>query len=202
MHKRGVFCYISVAALIPFLCFLFIAEKGLCYPCTEDPANGETRGEVTAKCGAPMSTESRTIKIEETDEQGKVSTTTKDVTELIYGSGPDNLVQLFRFEDGHLVQIKNVGYGKINDFTNDMCRNGESLRVGDTTAETFLKCGNPLAREPREPSIVETEIPGKIRRTFVPVVEWTYRYGPDAPGYTVTFEDGVAVKIRTREFGK
>lgn len=40
------------------------------------------------------------------------------------------------------------------------------------------------------------------RRWSVPVVEWTYRYGQGVPGYTVRFEDGQAVQVRTREFGK
>lgn len=36
----------------------------------------------------------------------------------------------------------------------------------------------------------------------VPVVDWTYRYGPDLPGYTIRFENGIAGEIRVREFGK
>ncbi len=202
MKGTSAFKYIRLMVTIPFLFSVLITGNALCFPCSEEPANGATKGEVASKCGEPMIKDERSIKVEETYEEGEVVETSKEITEWTYRSGPDNLVQLFHFEDGHLVQIKNVGYGKVNDFTNDMCRDGESLRVGDTLAEAILKCGEPLAKETRDARIVETEIPGKIRRTFVPVVEWTYRYGPDAPGYTVTFENGVAVNIRTREFGK
>jgi len=68
--------------------------------------------------------------------------------------------------------------------------------------EAYLKCGEPLAREKRPEKVTES-VEGEIkRRKSVAVVEWTYRYGPEAPGYTVRFENGDAVDIRPRTFGK
>jgi Protein of unknown function (DUF2845) len=90
----------------------------------------------------------------------------------------------------------------VHDFSIDTCRNGESLAIGDSTIDAYLKCGEPLAKEKRENKVIENDEGVTKRRTFLSVVEWTYRYGRDLPGYTVTFENGVTAKIRTREFGK
>jgi hypothetical protein len=203
MREGGIFKHIRFAVIISLLCPLFLVGTALSYPCSDEPVNGDSNSEVAAKCGEAMLKQQQSVKVEETDAEGVVNSSTKNISEWLYGSGPDNLVQLFRFENGHLVQIKNLGYGTVNDVSTDLCRNGQNLAVGDTFAETFVKCGQPLAKEERGSRTVDTEIPGKTtRRTYVSIVEWTYRYGPDAPGYTVTFEDGVAVDVRTREFGK
>jgi hypothetical protein len=65
-----------------------------------------------------------------------------------------------------------------------------------------VKCGEPIAKEKLKNKVSESDYGVIKRRTTVPVVEWTYRYGRDLPGYMITFENGVAVDIRTREFGK
>ena len=80
--------------------------------------------------------------------------------------------------------------------------NNTIVAIGDTPVDAYLKCGEPLAKEKREEKIVKT-MEGEIkRRTAVSVVEWTYRYGRNAPGYTLRFENGKVTEIRTREFGK
>lgn len=84
----------------------------------------------------------------------------------------------------------------------DTCRNGELLAIDDSYLDAYLKCGEPISREKLPDKVVETEEGSKKRLTSVPVVEWTYRYGPDAPGYTIRIEDGRGTDIRTREFGK
>ncbi len=187
---------------ISLLFHLILAGNALGLPCKGQTVNvGETMLEVTAKCGAATLKDQRSVTVEETDEAGtRRSTTTID--EWSYDSGPEELVLTYRFENGKLVAISNNGYGSVRDFSVDSCHNGEALAVGDSTVETFLKCGDPLAKEKLSNKTIETESGGIKRRTILPVAEWTYRYGPNAPGYTITFENGLASRIRTREFGK
>lgn len=163
---------------------------------------GDTEGEVAAKCGEAMLKEQRTVKQEETDESGASTSTTTAIDEWTFDFGPDELMQTYRFENGKLVDIENIGYGRLPDATTDTCRNGELLAVGDSSRDVFLKCGEPLAKVPQEDKVVETTIGGRTRRKTVPVSEWTYRYGPDAPGYTLRIENGTVTEIRMREFGK
>lgn len=189
--------------IIPFLITFFMTGNAVGLPCNGKAANiGDTIKQVAAKCGEAIFKEHRTIKVEEVDEKGNKSSTVTNIDEWIYDSGHEELAQLFRFENSKLVKISSPGYGVVRDFSIDTCRNGEALSVGDTMAETYLKCGDPLSWEKLKDNVEDTEYGVVKRRTYIPVTEWTYRYGPDAPGYTVTFEDGLAVKIRTREFGK
>jgi hypothetical protein len=202
MKKSWRFKYFRLVAAVPFLLCLFLAAAAFGLPCKGQIVNiGETMNEVAAKCGDTVLKETSTIKVEETDEEG-TSTDTSKIDVWIYDAGPEELVQSYRFKNGKLTEIGSNGYGTFRDFSIDTCRNGESLKIGDNTVETYLKCGEPLAKEKRDDKIEESESKGKLLRTFTPVVEWTYRYGPALPGYTVTFENGLATKIRTREFGK
>lgn len=204
MEVRGSFKKnITLLVTIPFVLHLLLAGNALGLPCKGQTVNiSETMNEVAAKCGEAMLKEHRTVTVEEMDEDGTRSSTVTTIDEWTYDSGTDELVQSYRFENGELAGIRNIGYGTTRDFSIDTCRNGAKLAEGDSIVETYLKCGEPIAKERRDDKVIEGESGGKIRRTFVPVVEWTYRYGPGAPGYTVTFENGVAANIRTREFGK
>jgi len=202
MERSDVFKYSGLPVVIPFLLHLLLAASAMAIPCKGEAVNiGETIKEVAAKCGEAVLKDQRIVTVEERDEAGtRRSTTTID--EWSYDSGPEELVQTYRFENGILAEIGNNGYGSVRDFSVDRCRNGEALAVGDSLIETYLKCGEPIAKEKLGNKTIETESGGVKRRTILPVVEWTYRYGPNAPGYTVTFENGLATRIRPREFGK
>ncbi|HTG81334.1 MAG TPA: DUF2845 domain-containing protein [Geobacteraceae bacterium] len=188
------------------LCQFLLTGTVLAGSCKDaDIATGDPMSEVAGKCGQPMLKEERTVKVEETvTEKKKVHTTTTTTTidEWVFNSGPTEQMQMLRFENGKLAEIRNIGYGLLNDPANDTCRNGELLAVGDSIVETYLKCGEPLAREKRDDKTTESESDDKKVKTIVSVVEWTYRYGPDLPGYTVRFEDGTAADIRLRKFGE
>jgi len=168
----------------------------------EAVTTGDSREEVAAKCGEAMLKEQRKLTVEETDKEGKIVRTVTDIEEWTFDSGPEELMQSYRFENGKLADIRSIGYGRIQDPMVDNCRNGTLLAEGDSTIEAFLKCGEPLAKQKLEDKVVESTEGDKKRRTSLPVAEWTYRYGRDLPGYTLTFEDGKVTKIRTREFGK
>lgn len=163
---------------------------------------GDPLAEVAAKCGEPMLKEERTVTVEETGEDGARATTTTAIDEWTFDAGPTELMQTYRFENGNLAEIRTVGYGRLNDVTNDTCRNGESLAVGDTTVQAYLKCGEPLSKEKQPDKTTETTEGKKKVRTTISVVEWTYRYGRNLPGYTLTIENGTVTGIRARKFGE
>lgn len=196
--------YMKSIVTISFLIALLVTGNAFALPCNGQTANiGETMKQVAAKCGEAILKEHRTVEVEESDEEGTAkSSIATEIDEWTYDTGPEEIVQSYRFENNRLVEISNHGYGTVRDFSMDTCRNGGSLSAGDSMIETYLKCGDPLSRDKLNNKIEETESGGTKRMTSIPLVEWTYRYGPDAPGYTVTFENGVAVEIRTREFGK
>ncbi len=202
--------YVSFLITVPFLLLLFLSGNALGLPCKGETAYlGETMQEVTAKCGEAAFKEQRTVTVAETVTKmtGTIITSTTTTTsttsdEWAYDFGPEELVQSYLFEKGILKNISSKGFGPTHDFSIDPCRDGAALTVGDNTVETYVKCGEPIAKEKLKNKVIESEYGVTLRRTIVPVVEWTYRYGPDAPGYTITFENGVAVNIRMREFGK
>jgi Protein of unknown function (DUF2845) len=203
--------HVGFLITIPFLLLPILVENALGLPCKGQIVNiGDTEHEVTAKCGEAVLKEQRTITVEEVITEGtgttsstSTATTTTTIDEWTYDFGPEELVQTCRFEKGKLMEISSNGYGAVRDFSIDTCRNGKALAVGDGIVEIYLKCGEPIAKERLKNKVIESAYGETgVRRITVPVVEWTYRYGLGAPGYTITFENGVAANIRTREFGK
>ncbi len=202
MKNSGNCKYARLLVTIPFLFHLFLAGNALGLSCKDQSVNiGGTMDEVAAKCGEAALKEQRTVTVEETTGE-RTSAITTIIDEWTYFLGPGEVVQSYRFEKGRLIEIISNGYQNVHDFSIDLCRDGKALAIGDSTVETYMKCGEPIGKETLKNKVIESDYGVTKRRTIVPVVEWTYRYGPDAPGYTVTFENGVAAKIRTREFGK
>ncbi|HEY6873066.1 MAG TPA: DUF2845 domain-containing protein [Geobacteraceae bacterium] len=203
MERNCVFMFGRPLLPALFAGQLLLAGTALAGSCKDaNVATGDALSEVVDKCGEPMLRERRTVKVEETDEKGARTATTTIIDELTFDAGPTEVMQMLRFENGKLAELRNVGYGRLNDAANDTCRNGESLAVGDTTVEAYIKCGEPLAREKKDDKVTETESGEKKVKTTVNVVEWTYRYGRDLPGYTLTIENGTVTGIRTRKFGE
>lgn len=182
---------------------LFLTGTAWGLPCNGQTVTpGDTPAEVTAKCGQAALKEERKVSVKETDKNGTRTTNTA-ITEWAYEFGPTELMQNYRFEDGRLVQISCVGYGRKLEDRGETCQNGELLAVGDGMVDAYYKCGEPLAKEKKADKVIKTEEEdGTKRWTTLSVSEWTYRYGPGAPGYTLRFEDGKVTDIRTREFGK
>lgn len=186
--------------IAPFI--LLIASNAFGFPCTGEPiTTGDTQEEVAARCGEPMLKDKRVISVKETEGKTTRSSVTK-IEEWTYNGGTTVLMQSFRFENGKVAEIGSPGYGPVQDFSVDNCRNGELLAVGDSILEAFMKCGDPIAKEDRADKVIETKEGGIKRQTKLSVVDWTYRYGPNALGYTLRFENGRVANIRPREFGK
>lgn len=190
-----------LAALV--LCLLLMAGTALAGSCKDATViEGDAEADVATKCGEPTFKDERAVAVEDTDQDGTRTKTTTIIDEWTYDAGPDELMQTYRFENNKLAEIKTIGYGRLNGVTNDTCRNGELLSVGDSMVETYLKCGEPLAKEKKEDKVTMATEGGTTRRTSVSVVDFIYRYGRDLPGYAVRFENGIATKITPRKFGE
>lgn len=169
--------------------------------CSEDVLIGQPLAEVAAKCPQPTLKEHRDL-WEDRIEDKKRTRSTTSYEAWIFDTGPQEFLLNLVFVNAKLAEIRNLGYGSMRDPMMPECRNGEGLALGDAMVAAYLKCGEPLAREKRGDK-VEVTVEGEVtRRTSIALEEWTYRYGPELPGYTVRFENGVAKEIRPREFGK
>ncbi|MBU5611515.1 DUF2845 domain-containing protein [Geomonas azotofigens] len=169
--------------------------------CREEVVIGQPMAEVAAQCPQPTLKEHRDL-LEERFEGKKTTRSTTSYDEWIFDTGPQEFMLSLVFLNGILTEVRNLGYGSMRDPMMPECRNGEGLALGDTIVDAYLKCGEPLAREKRGEKVA-VSVDGEVTtRTSVAVEEWTYRYGPDLPGYTLRFENGVAKEIRPREFGK
>ncbi|QXE86239.1 DUF2845 domain-containing protein [Geomonas nitrogeniifigens] len=185
---------------IAAISLLFAATAGAA-ACNEEVVIGQTLAEVAAICPQPTLKEHRDLWEELLEGKKKIRSATS-YDHWVFDTGPQEFMVSLIFLNGKLAELRNLGYGSMRDPMMPECRNGEGLALGDTMVDAYLKCGEPLAREKRgDKAVVSVE--GEVtRRTSVAIEEWTYRYGPDLPGYTLRFENGVTAEIRPREFGK
>jgi hypothetical protein len=163
---------------------------------------GDSTKKVSEKCGEAMLKEHSVVKTEEINENGEKTVASTSIDEWLYDFGPEEQMQSYRFENGKLVKISSPGYGRKWDDMTDNCRNGENLTIGESYLDAYLKCGEPVTKENLPDKVTESVDGAKTIVTTEPVLEWTYRYGPDAPGYTLRIENGIVTDIRTRSFGE
>jgi hypothetical protein len=163
---------------------------------------GDSTTAVSEKCGEAMLKEKSAVKTEEISVSGEKKAAITTIDEWLYDFGPEEQMQSYRFENGKPVNISSPGYGRKWDDMADNSQNGENLAVGDSYIEAYLKCGEPISKEKLPDKATQTVEGNKTIISTEPVVEWTYRYGPDAPGYTLLIENGQVTEIRTRAFGE
>ncbi|QSQ21710.1 DUF2845 domain-containing protein [Pyxidicoccus parkwayensis] len=78
-------------------------------------SDGASKSDVVAKCGEPVSKESRTESEEVKTRDGDTSTkrvVQKTFEEWTYNFGPNRLMQVVVFENGKLIEVKSTGYGR------------------------------------------------------------------------------------------
>jgi hypothetical protein len=78
-------------------------------------SDGASKSDVVAKCGEPVSRESRTESEEVKTKDGDTSTkrvVQKTFEEWTYNFGPNRLMQVVVFENGKLIEVKSAGYGR------------------------------------------------------------------------------------------
>lgn len=196
LWKRGTVVTAGVA-----LALSFCAVKVQAGPCKDELLVGQPIEEVAKICDAPTLREHRDLWEEVIEGKNKTRRSTV-FEEWVYDTGAQELMRSLVFLNGHLSEIRFLGYGSMRDPMMPECRNGEGLAVGDSMVDAYLKCGEPLAREKRSEKVVESVEGEVVHRSSVAVVDWTYRYGPGRPGYKVRFENGQASEITEREWGK
>lgn len=82
---------------------------------------GDTRGQVLAKCGEPADVERRSVwRRPIVWIGGHPFFASRDLVEIpievwIYNLGPNKLMRRLRFEDGLVVEIETLGYGYLED---------------------------------------------------------------------------------------
>lgn len=77
----------------------------------------------------------------------------------------------------------------------------ELVSEGDTSAEVFLKCGEPLWRDKHIEETVDIIPGGATRKVYIVVEEWLYNFGPSKWMYYLRFENGRLVGIETKGYG-
>lgn len=80
------------------------------------------------------------------------------------------------------------------------CRQG-SVSVGDSRAETLLKCGEPDGKESHQEELIEQPDSSALRKQFITVEDWTYNFGPNQFERIVTLRNGKVTDIRTGGYG-
>ncbi|MBJ6801220.1 DUF2845 domain-containing protein [Geomonas propionica] len=198
LDSPGLKLCIVMAALALYSAFNVSAHAAAC---REEVVIGQPMAEVGGICPQPTLKEHRDLWEEQLEGKKRTRSTTS-YDEWIFDTGAQEFMLSLVFLNGKLAEVRNLGYGSMRDPMMPECRNGEGLAVGDAIVAAYLKCGEPLAREKRGDKVVVSVEGAVTKRTSVAVEEWTYRYGPDQPGYTLRFENGVVAEIRPREFGK
>lgn len=161
---------------------------------------GDSKVEVSAKCGEPMLRTQHNESVEETDGTTK-HRFTKSIDEWTFNFGPSEFIYFLRFENGQLADLRSGGYGSAKGSSLDSCRHGQLLSMGDSIGEALLKCGEPALKEQREDKIIETVSNKTKRRESVVINDWTYNFGPKNFLYFLRFENGRIKEITTGGYG-
>ncbi|SDM34899.1 Protein of unknown function [Geoalkalibacter ferrihydriticus] len=159
---------------------------------------GDHKIEVLAKCGEPVWQERWQDDVFERRFFDTLERRSVVVEEWIYDFGPHRLLYLLRFRNGRLTDITT---GDRATMAVDACRDGRTLRVGDTKIEVIRKCGAPAYSDSREDELLRAVDPHRALRSTIRVDEWTYNFGPRRFLLHLIFENGRLRQIETGGYG-
>ena len=78
-------------------------------------SDGARKADVLAKCGEPLSKDTRTesteVKTRDSDGTSVKTTTQKNIEEWTYNFGPNRFMQVVKFENGVLTDVTSTSYG-------------------------------------------------------------------------------------------
>ena len=77
----------------------------------------------------------------------------------------------------------------------------ELVSEGDTSAEVFMKCGEPFWQDKHIEETLDIVHDGTTRTVYTVVETWLYNFGPSKWMYHLRFENGVLVDIETKGYG-
>jgi hypothetical protein len=75
-------------------------------------SDGDTKSQVSAKCGEPADKQTRKVLIRQRVARGLEVYVEKEIEEWTYRFGPHRFDQHVVFEDGHLVDVRSGDYGR------------------------------------------------------------------------------------------
>lgn len=160
---------------------------------------GDHQIEVLAKCGEPLWRERWEDDVYERRFFDTLERRSQVMEEWVYDFGPHRLLYLLRFRNGRLVEITTGD--RASTMAVDSCRDGHTLRVGDTKVEVIRKCGPPAHSDSRLDEQLLVVDPQRALRTTIRVDEWTYNFGPRRFLLHLTFENGRVKRIETGSYG-
>lgn len=128
-----------------------------------------------------------------------------------YNFGPDRLLQLLRFRNNHLADIRSDGYG-FAGAPRDHC-DPDDIAIGMSKYELLFRCGQPVSktaasllgptfpdgRVQRQPNGVYAAVGGYRREVYRE--RWVYDFGPDRLPREVVLENGKVTDVEDGEGG-
>lgn len=160
---------------------------------------GDRQFEVLAKCGEPLWRERWEDDVYERRFYDRLERQTVVVEEWIYDFGPNRLLYLLRFRNGRLTDISTGD--RATTMAVDSCRDGHTLRVGDTKIAVIRKCGPPAHSDFRQDEELVVVDRQRAVRTTIRIDEWTYNFGSHRFLLHLTFENGRLSRIETGGYG-
>jgi len=164
-------------------------------------AVGDTKAEVTIKCGSPAWMDDWTDEIinnVNTAAELRVSVARE---RWVYNFGPNSFLRFLLFENGKLVDIATGGYGYDQAHPSIKPCDGDEIRTGLTQYEILQRCGDPAFKDSREEERLANTGKRSKRLTVTRIDEWTYNFGPNKFLRILTFENGKLVDIETGDRG-
>ncbi len=75
------------------------------------------------------------------------------------------------------------------------------ISVGDSSAELYLKCGEPDWKQSNNEEVVTRDVYDEKHKTIITVEEWTYNLGPDRFTRIFAIRDGRVTDVRSGGYG-
>lgn len=183
MRARRIYFWLTV--------FLSIAGSGYALASECDPERmslGKTTAEVASRCGEPVWrerwSEERFVEIAPRQLRREVVT----FEEWVYDFGPSKFIRILHFRNDLLSEVKTGGYGFSSDAPVDFGCERTVVSPGETKWEVRMKCGEPTAANPADPSRRENDT-------------WVYNLGSARLIRTFRFQNGRLMQIETGGFG-
>lgn len=156
---------------------------------------GATTAAVRTACGEPDWREHWKEGHRVNTAPGKHPRRSVSIEEWVYNFGPSTFIRIFRFEEGHLAEIKTGGYGFSQEAPSDLGCERTIVSPGETKWEVRMKCGEPTGSEGRG----RKDHPVRSWRKSD---EWIYNLGPSRLVRIFRFQNGRLIKIETGNYGR
>ncbi|HTG01509.1 MAG TPA: DUF2845 domain-containing protein [Nitrospirota bacterium] len=165
-------------------------------------SEGDTRFDLSAKCGEPAAKESREDEIIERQDDGSRRKLYVTVDVWTYDFGPTQLQRIVTLKNGKIAHIRTGNYGHESNAKHEGRECSEqAVSRGDGKNDVLIQCGEPAMKDVHEEIVSERLDSGALEKRTVVVEEWTYNLGPNRFVRILTFRNGKLTDIRTGGYG-